>query len=114
MQDRADRLTDRIEQKTISRCAGLYTDALCRCMRRFASVFEALKELEERKPPSLYNTPEAQEKWREGERRRIIRKSGMAKVISREIAAAGTHAAEVIRQSMDEIDRINRVGDDIG
>lgn len=114
MQDRADRLSDRIEEKTISRCAGLYNDALRRVMRRFAPVFKELEELEQKKPPSAYNTPEKQEEWRESERRRIIRKSGMAKAVSREIAAAGSFAADVIRKAMDEIDRINRVGDDIG
>lgn len=114
MQDRADRLSDRIEEKTIARCAGLYNDALRRVMRRFAPVFKELEELEQKKPPSAYNTPEKQEEWRESERRRIIRKSGMAKVAAREIATAGAFAADVIRNAMDEIDRINRVGDDIG
>ena len=113
-QDRADRLTDRVEEKTIAKCAGLYTDALRRIMRCFAPLFKELEELEGRKAPSVYATMEAQEKWREGERKRLIRKSGIEKAASREIAAAGSFAADVIRASMDEIDRINRVGDDIG
>lgn len=112
--DRADRLSDRIEQKAVARCAGLYTDALRRCMRRYAPVLKELEALEDKKPPTAYATPEQQEKWREGERRRIIRKSGMAKCVSREVAAAGAFAADVIRKAMDDIDRINRVGDDIG
>ena len=113
-QDRADRLSDRVEQKTLAKCAGLYTDALRRCMRRFAPVFKELDELVTKKPPTVFTTPEQQEKWREDQRRRIIRQSGMAKAVSREIAAAGAFAADVIRKSMDDIDRINRVGDDIG
>ena len=113
-QDKADRLSDRVEQKTLAKCAGLYTDALRRCMRRFAPVFKEVEALETKKPPSVYTTPEQQEAWRESERRRIIRQSGMAKAVSREIAAAGAFAADVIRKSMDDIDRINRVGDDIG
>lgn len=113
-QDRADRLSDRVEGKAIAKCAGLYNDALRRCMRRFAPVFKQLEELEKRKPPSTCQTPEEQEKWRENQRLVILRRSGMAKAISREVAAAGAFSADVIRAAMDEIDRINRVGDDIG
>lgn len=114
MQDRADFLSDRVEEKTVAKCAGLYTDALRRIMRRFAPVFKQLEELETKKPPTACTAPEEQDKWREGERRRIIRASGISKAVSREIASAGAHAAAVIRSSMDEIERINRVGDDIG
>lgn len=113
-QDRADRLSDRVEQKTIAKCAGLYTEALRRVMRRFSPLLKELEQLETRKPPSTYRTPEAQEEWREGERKRLIRKSGIEKAVAREIASAGALAADVIRAAMDEIDRINRVGDDIG
>lgn len=113
-QDKADRLTDRIEEKAVARCAGLYTDALRRCMRRYAQVFKELEALETKKPPAAYRTPDAQAEWREGERRRILRKSGMAKGVAREVAAAGAFAADVIRKAMDDVDRVNRVGDDIG
>jgi len=112
--DRADRLSDRVEEMAIAKCAGSYTDALRRCMHRLAPVFRQLEELETKKPPSLYQTAEQQEKWREGQRRVILNRSGMAKTISREVAAAGAFSASVIRAAMDEIDRINRVGDDIG
>ena len=114
MQDRADRLSDRIEEKAIARCAGLYNDALRRVMRRFAYVFKELEELETKKPPTACVSPQQQEKWREDQRRTILLRSGMAKAVSREIAAAGAFAADVIRKAMDDIDRINRVGDDIG
>lgn len=114
MQDRADRLSDRAEEKAISQCAGLYNGALRRCVRRFAPVFRQLEELETKTPPTAYATPEQKENWREGERRRIIRKSGIAKAVSRELATAGASAADVIRAAMDDIDRINRMGDDIG
>ena len=113
-QDRADRLSDRVEEKTVAKCAGLYTDALRRVMRRFAPLFKELEELDAKKPPSIYRTPEQQEAWREGERRRLVRSSGLAKTVAREIATAGSMAADVIRKSMDDIDKINRVGDDIG
>ncbi len=112
--DKADRLSDRVEERAIAKCAGLYTDALRRCMRRFAPVFKQLEELETRKPPSTCQTPEEQEKWRTDQRRTILLRCGMAKAISREVAAAGAFSADVIRAAMDEIDRINRVGDDIG
>lgn len=114
MQDRADRLSDRVEEKALAKCAGLYTDALRRCMRRFAPVFRQLEELETKKPPSSCKTDEEQEKWRADQRRTILLRSGMSKAVSREIAAAGAFAADVIRKAMDDIDRINRVGDDIG
>lgn len=114
MQDRADLLSDRVEKRTIAKVSGLYTDALRHCMRRFAPVFKQLEELETKKPPSSCQTPEQQEKWREDQRHTILLRANMAKVVSREVAAAGSFAADVIRASMDEIDRINRVGDDIG
>ncbi len=114
MQDRADRLSDRVEEKALGQCAGLYNDALRRCMRRFALVFKQLEELETKKPPTAYETPEQQQKWREDQRRTILRRSGMSKAVSREIATAGAQCADVIRAAMEDIDRINRVGDDIG
>lgn len=113
-QDRADRLSDRVEEKAVAKCSGLYTDALRRCMRRFAPVFKELEELETKKPPTAFATPKQQEKWREDQRRTILLRSGIAKAVSREIAAAGAFAADIIRKAMDDIDRINRVGDDIG
>lgn len=114
MQDKADRLSDQVEESCLSDCAGLYNDALMRGVKRFAPVFKALREVETRKPPSTCETPEQQEEWREGERRRILSKSGMANGIARELAAAGGFAAERILKAMDDIDRINRVVDDIG
>lgn len=114
MKDRADRLSDRVEERCLADCSKLYNDALTRCMRRYAPVFKELEALESKKPPSTYKTPEQQEKWREDQRRTIIRRSGMAKGIARELAAAGGFAADVIRKAMNDIDRINRVGDDIG
>lgn len=114
MQDRADRLSDQVEKKTLTKCAELYNDALLRCVRRFRHVFRQLEELDKKKPPSSCDTPEKQEKWREKQRKRIIDESGMNKAIARELAAAGASAADVIRESMEDIDRINRVVDDIG
>ena len=97
MQDRADRLSDQVEEKTLAKCAELYNDALLRCMRRFRHVFRQLEELDKKKPPSSCDTPERREKWREGQRERIIDKSGMNKAIARELAAAGAFAADMIR-----------------
>ena len=62
-QDRADRLSDRVEERTLAQCQVLYSEALTKAVRR---------------------------------------------------AAAGAQAAVLIRSSMDEIERINRVVDDIG
>lgn len=114
MQDRADRLSDEVEEKTLAKCAELYNEALLRCVRRFRHVFRQLEELDEKKPPTSCDTPEKQEKWRERQRRRILDGSGMSKGIARELAAAGAFSADVIRESMSDIDRINRVVDDIG
>lgn len=113
-QDRADRLSDRVEERTLSKCQAFYNDALLSSVRRAAGVFEQLKEVAKRTPPASYQTPEQQDDWREGERRRILRKSGLANLIAVELASAGVRSAAAIRSSMDEIDRINRVVDDIG
>lgn len=113
-QDRADRLSDRVEERTLAQCQVLYSEALTKAVRRAASVFDQLKAVDEKKPPSVYDTPEKQEEWRSNEKRRILRQSGLANLIARETAAAGAQAAVLIRSSMDEIERINRVVDDIG
>lgn len=113
-QDRADRLSDAVENRTLAKCQTFYNDALKKAIRKAAPVLEQLKEIDRKKPPILYDTPEKQDEWREGEKRRIIRKSGIANLIAREIASAGVHAAEAIQSGMRDIDRINRVVDDIG
>lgn len=113
-QDRADRLSDLVERKTLAQCSRLYDDALKSAVRRCAPIFDQLKEIDKKKPPSVYNTPELEDEWRENERRRIIRSSGIANIFAREIASAGAQAAVQIQKSMEEIDRINRVVDDIG
>lgn len=114
MQDKADKLSDRIEQKAIADCAYLYADVMRRVQRRMKPLFQELEALESKKPPAAYDTPEQQEKWLEGERRRLIRKSGLANIVARELAAAGNQCAVVIKKAMDDIDKVNRVGDDIG
>lgn len=114
MQDRADRMTDRVERKTLDQCQALYSAALKRAVRRCAPTLEKLKELDSKKPPASCDTPEKADKWREEQRRAIVRKSGLPAIVAREIAKAGEESAEVIRASMDEIDRINRVVEDIG
>ena len=113
-QDKADRLSDAVENRTLAKCQTYYNDALKSAIRKAAPILEQLKALENKQPPSVYSTPEKQDEWREGERRRIIRKSGLSNLIARELASAGFAAAEAIEQSMDDIDRINRVVDDIG
>lgn len=113
-QDKADRLTDQVEQHADARCSALYTDALTRCMHRIVHAVDRLNALEAATPPAVYDTPEKQDEWREGERRRIIRSSGIANLCARELAAAGNKAAEVIKSAMADVDRINRVVDDIG
>lgn len=112
--DRADRLTDAIERRTLKTCEELYAQALKSAMRKAAPVFKQLKELDERKPPSHLKTTELIDKWREDERRKILRKTNLADLVAKEVAKAGEEAALVIRRSMDDIDRINRVVEDIG
>lgn len=113
-QDKADRLSDRVEERALAKCNSLYADALKSAVRRSAPIFEQLKALENKQPPAVYDTDEKQQEWRQSERRRILRKSGLSALIARELAAAGAQAAALIRNSMDEIDRINREADDIG
>lgn len=114
MQDRADRLTDKVEQRALDSCRELYAEALKRATRKCAHTLKQLKELDEKKPPSNCDTPEKQDKWREEQRRRILRNSGIEDTVAKEVAAAGKSAAAAIRNAMDEIDRINRVVEDIG
>lgn len=114
MQDRADKLTDRIEAKAIAECATLYTEVMKRVQKRLKPLFDELAALDSKKPPAAYTTPEQVDKWRENERRKHIRKSGLAVLVARELAAAGVESANVINRAMDKIDRINREGDDIG
>lgn len=114
MQDKADRLSDRVEQRAMAQCALVYANVQRSTSKRMKPLLAQLEALDDKKPPALYNTPQQQDEWRESERRRLIRKSGIANAIAREIAAAGVKSAEIINRAMDDIDRINRVGDDIG
>ena len=114
MQDKADKLTDSIETKAIAKCAAIYTDALERVRKRMKPLFDELEALDSKKPPSAYKTTEQQDKWREKEREKLIEKSGIARIVARELAGAGVACASVINRAMDDVDRVNRVGDDIG
>lgn len=113
-QDKADRLTDRIEARATAECALLYARVQRNASKRAKPLLSELDALEAKKPPAVYKTPQQQDEWRENERRCLIRKSGIANAIARELAAAGMQSAVIINRAMDDVDRINRVGDDIG
>ena len=114
IQDKADKLSDRVEQRTLAQCALLYANVQRTSSKRLKPLLAELGALAAKNPPASYHTPQQQDEWRESERRRLIRKSGIANAIARELAAAGMKSAEIINRAMDDIDRINRVGDDIG
>lgn len=114
IQDKADKLSDRVEARATAQCAMLYASVQRSTAKRIKPLLAELEALGAKTPPAAYDTPQKQDEWRESERRRLIRKSGIANAIAREIAAAGIKSANIINRAMDDIDRINRVGDDIG
>lgn len=114
MQDPADKRTDEVEAAVIDACSSLYGQAFANCMKQFEHTCSRLDALEKSSPPSIYKTEDEQNKWRQRQRRKILSESRVSATLSKEIAQAGTKAALAIQEAMAEIDRINRVGDEIG
>lgn len=110
--DRADIQSDKIEAETLGKVDDLYNAALVRALRKSSVALDKLKALEKAKPPALYQgDPET---WRRKQRQKIIKESGMARSIARELVAAGVAAGDLILDSMALIDEANRKGENIG
>lgn len=114
MRDRADVLTDRVEEEILTAVQNVYSDALKNAIRQNAAVFHQLEGVDSTDPPAYCRTQQQKDDWRRREKRRILRKSQLAALIGVQLSKAGEKAAQIIQSSMEEIDRINREVEDIG
>lgn len=108
MEDRADLATNRLMERLERDLSELYSEAMKRAVRKHARTLKALEAVNDVRPPSYCRTISQQNEWRKREKRRILRESGLAKAIAKDITASGTVAAVMIQKAMEQVDDINR------